>query len=565
MCSDLPEEKFSLGGGCADKLSATHSFDDRSADSFGHDCSWYDSNAGECGKRDDSDFNSSDLCCACGGGHQNLPSSQSCWDSFTDRCWLMPQMALAWLLYVKGLVDYSLSQQGFESTLANVVGKNYPGITWALHDLINVDNLTEHFKSGMFGRDMVSGTWRLMPGLAHPRGKAGCSFLASFEVRSLLNVDLCSDGEFTPIRSFCPIECGCGTSHSGLDECPAPCILQECLQTEDSLSQCLYSHPWFNDECLNGYHNDEDNLGVETNCRQCKGGETRRRRATACTGCPPGRYDNKNRDDCMVCEGETRRRRSDACTKCPQGRYPIPSQDHCTAVTCPANSQGDTLSGCECDKGLWGTIRATTESPYLEGVCLEPPTFRRTDGKCLFPILDAGVCQLAGRKAASQGDVDFAVSSEKSLPPGCAFDAEGRLHFNEANSLLLCTSEMPCLCLGDEELSTCTDVPHPKCRKIYTDFCERSNHDSDFSPLDMCCVCGGGVTKVPVTRTATTRRKLHSVARARRAPSGACSHPRASGLTTTTTQTSRPQICAAPAAVAAWCRRRRPARRPPRL
>ena len=37
-------------------------------DPFGDDCSWYDSNPGGCGYYNDADFNSNQMCCACGGG-----------------------------------------------------------------------------------------------------------------------------------------------------------------------------------------------------------------------------------------------------------------------------------------------------------------------------------------------------------------------------------------------------------------------------------------------------------------------------------------------------------------
>merc|ERR1712218_712637 len=39
-------------------------------DPWNDDCTWYDDNPSGCGKYDDSDFRSNEMCCSCGGGVQ---------------------------------------------------------------------------------------------------------------------------------------------------------------------------------------------------------------------------------------------------------------------------------------------------------------------------------------------------------------------------------------------------------------------------------------------------------------------------------------------------------------
>lgn len=72
--------------------------DDSSHDSYGDTCSeWYDDSPSGCGLYDDSDFISSDQCCACGGGTIKDPNTvepepETCFnddstqDSYGDTC-----------------------------------------------------------------------------------------------------------------------------------------------------------------------------------------------------------------------------------------------------------------------------------------------------------------------------------------------------------------------------------------------------------------------------------------------------------------------------------------------
>merc|ERR1740121_1995904 len=62
-------------------------------------------------------------------------------------------------------------------------------------------------------QSLLDGNWDLMPGVPHPRNLTGCDYLTSFEVKALLNTDLCSADEYSSIRFMCPVSCGCSLGH----------------------------------------------------------------------------------------------------------------------------------------------------------------------------------------------------------------------------------------------------------------------------------------------------------------------------------------------------------------
>ena len=47
-------------------------------DTYNDGCEWYDENPRGCGKYDDGDFKSNDMCCACGGISTDLQIILSC-------------------------------------------------------------------------------------------------------------------------------------------------------------------------------------------------------------------------------------------------------------------------------------------------------------------------------------------------------------------------------------------------------------------------------------------------------------------------------------------------------
>ncbi|CAK0878954.1 unnamed protein product [Prorocentrum cordatum] len=470
--------------------------------------------------------------------------------------------------------------------------------------------LVDHVSTGALGRALVSGIWELSPGLAHPRGLTGCAFLASYEVTSLLNLDLCSDGVHAPLRWFCPEACGCDPSYS-MSQCPVACILPECL-TE--FAGCAHVHPWFSDECLAGY----DNAGGQPTCKKCTGGATRRRRATSCTDCPEGFFDDENVDDCERClEGATRRRRSESCTDCGPGSYdagdsdectPCPGgattrrrstscvecaagsyseggveddcqpcmgvstsrrraanvsecppsyyndgssddcsqcgglggetrrrraesctacqkyassegEDGCSPVDCPSDATGESVSaGCWCGTGFSGSIRATTESPYYSGECVELPFYIRTSGFCPVPILNADLCakaaQVVGLRATYDEDFvtdraeswvvvddDYIPGDYSSEPSGCyETPDDGSELFINAVGENACSSSYRCICLGYENEFACTDLSGSIGGAACPDtgnISFQATTDCDDVDRWSCCGCGGGELEKP--------------------------------------------------------------------
>ncbi|CAK0827702.1 unnamed protein product [Prorocentrum cordatum] len=431
-CSDFASAEFSFAGGCADSNEETQ------LDKNGNDCSVYAAVPSFCGMADDDDFQAADLCCACGGGREDVLSSASCWDNFESMCWHMPRNARAFLFYVRGLFEYLTSLSGFNDSVTEVVEKDYAGVN---PDEGMMADLIEHVATGAMGRALVSGIWELMPGLAHPRGLSGCDFLASYEVTSLLNLDACADGDHTSLRFFCPKACGCGSSF-GMDECPVACVLKECLEANAS---CAHVHPWYSDECLAGYHND----GGRPTCLSCAGGETRRRRAADCTDCPDGFYDIGNLDDCVSCVGgAVRRRRSQSCTDCAPGYVDAGDSDECSpCVGCTTTrrrsvfcaecatgryNEGGMEDDCQLCLGVWTTRRrasTASECPaghYNDGTsddCLQcgrdRETRRRRAETCT--TCDAGYTNLDGDDTCEPVGCPY-NSTGDSVVDGCKCD-----------------------------------------------------------------------------------------------------------------------------------------------
>merc|ERR1711894_375470 len=62
----------------------------------------------------------------------------------------------------------------------------------------------------------------IMEGTPHPRGYEYCDFLTSYEIRYLLSIDLCLEGDsYTSLRLICPSSCECVQVPS--IQCPWTC------------------------------------------------------------------------------------------------------------------------------------------------------------------------------------------------------------------------------------------------------------------------------------------------------------------------------------------------------
>ncbi|CAK0838051.1 unnamed protein product [Prorocentrum cordatum] len=93
-----------------------------------------------------------------------------------------------------------------------------------------------------------------MRDVPHPRCLTGCDYLASYEVRLLLNADLCSASEFSSIQFMCQVSCGCSLgemyksslSSDGVQFTRVDDILMVSNRMEDldfCPAACLMTHP----------------------------------------------------------------------------------------------------------------------------------------------------------------------------------------------------------------------------------------------------------------------------------------------------------------------------------
>jgi hypothetical protein len=242
-CEDLDETQFSFSESCVDTdggIAVNKQNRDCSAATL--DCSSAD---------DDDDFTATSMCCKCGGGLPTTAKSLDCVETLSDSCVNMKNAAFSLVLYLRGLFEHLTSGIHFKRHVASVVENN--------PDLVGVSSehssaLVDWVSSGNMRRSLANGTWELMPGVAHPRNLRGCEFLASFEVKALLGIDLCRSDEYTSMKFFCPVTCGCTFSvyeksasspgqaatwnreatdnvrrfsndEAALSECPASCVL----------------------------------------------------------------------------------------------------------------------------------------------------------------------------------------------------------------------------------------------------------------------------------------------------------------------------------------------------
>jgi len=237
-CQDLGEDAFSFDDSCVnlDQFGPYYSRNLKNCDVM---------QQSDCSGLDDSDFTAADMCCKCGGGVLETSTSIECVNHLSEECKNMDVPAFWYLIYVRGLFQYLTSMTDFEKRVREVLAQTSLDIT------INMDpsaeeRLAEWIVSGNMAQSMVDGRWELMPGYRHPRGRTGCEYLASFEIKALLGIDLCAPGSFMSIKFLCPQTCGCTQSaymtmgdeyeeesdlmtftydKAALTECPAACVL----------------------------------------------------------------------------------------------------------------------------------------------------------------------------------------------------------------------------------------------------------------------------------------------------------------------------------------------------
>jgi len=241
-CEDLADAEFSWNDDCVD------------LDQFGPYYSQNGKNClaitapSECSGLDDSDFTAADMCCQCDGGVNETSTSLECVDNLVDECQNMDVPSFWYLLYVKGLFEYLTSKTDFDHRVREVLTKTTLDLTTNMGPEAELE-LVDWIVNGSMAKSMVDGNWELMPGYAHPRGRTGCEYLSSFEIKALLGIDLCATKDFMSMKFLCPQTCGCTESFyqrdpldvgqyqekteimtfthdkASLTECPASCVL----------------------------------------------------------------------------------------------------------------------------------------------------------------------------------------------------------------------------------------------------------------------------------------------------------------------------------------------------
>jgi hypothetical protein len=188
-------------------------------------------------------------------GSTRMKSSSQCFvnNTIDADCSELPPKAFWWLTFVAGLFEHLTADVAFPDIVNDTVTQSDS------HFAVSSSTkpaLVEWVSTGKMAQSFLDGSWDLMPGVPHPRGLRGCDYLTSFEVRSLLNTDLCSTEEYSSISFMCPVSCGCSLGQTyyvsddsyqlddgvlqasnrmeDLGSCPAECVMVHPDISEDT-------------------------------------------------------------------------------------------------------------------------------------------------------------------------------------------------------------------------------------------------------------------------------------------------------------------------------------------
>merc|ERR1712137_1475883 len=126
--------------------------------------------------------------------------------------------AYYWANYVSGLKTYFLSRDGVKERVKTTLLED-PG--WYGINKSQVTAVHEYITGEDFWGNISSFNFFLGPNISHPNGYVGCSFLTSWEVVLLLNIDLCSTGDdYMSLRMMCAYSCKCADLPIN---CPSGC------------------------------------------------------------------------------------------------------------------------------------------------------------------------------------------------------------------------------------------------------------------------------------------------------------------------------------------------------
>jgi hypothetical protein len=209
-----------------------------------------------------------------------------------------------------------------------------------------------------------------------------CEEASSAEVSEAVAVDTIPCEENQHVSSGACVDCAAGTTNAAGDDSSG--LDTSCTATLCDADQYVSGHICV--ACAAGTTNaaNDDASGSDTSCDITYCGENYYVSNHECVECPAGTThvgandDASSSDtscDATLCAAD-HYVSGNTCVACAAGTTNTANDDasgsdtSCDDVACPADSEGSNVaSGCVCDPGHYGTITASTTSPYYTGAC----------------------------------------------------------------------------------------------------------------------------------------------------------------------------------------------------
>jgi len=135
---------------------------------------------------------------------------EPCVDQLLDN---VNQDSEIWSKYVYGTADFLNHEvlSYFEYLLDLVHFYHEPlGFNWS-----EVEFVYTSIFHGYLWRSLADFQFVFAENISHPRNLTGCQFMASWELKAILGVDLCSADGHASLRTTCPVCCGCLIDRTG--------------------------------------------------------------------------------------------------------------------------------------------------------------------------------------------------------------------------------------------------------------------------------------------------------------------------------------------------------------
>jgi hypothetical protein len=365
-------------------------------------------------------------------------------------CSALPPEAFWWLTFAAGLFEHLTADVAFPDIVTDMVNgmqsKKQIDLSWSM-----MTELVQWVSNGSMAQSFLDGSWSLMPGVPHPRNLTGCAYLTSFEVRSLLNTDLCSAEEYSSIRFMCPVSCGCTLGKiyttEGTDVTEATTVFQVSNRMEDLGScpaECVMVHP--------DISGDESYDLVDTNDA-----------ALACADTSGGATDS----DGDSCEYWT-----DNSIYCGYS-HNYDDSDFTTMDMCCACGGGVALSPTPASPATPALMVCSDASEDFSGGATG--LYAENVGTVVSCDIWATYSQYCADYSANYDDSDFTAMD---MCCACVFGAA--------------PAPAPPVTCADTDAGARDSYDDPCDAYVADPYWCFGYDDSDFTSADMCCACGGG-------------------------------------------------------------------------